>query len=211
MVENYFTDRKLVYDAEDRRSEIILSCGVPRGSVLEPTLWNILYDDLLKMPLPSGVDCLAFADDVTLVATAEESYILEEKLRRAAEVVRMWLSDISLKLASQKSEAAILTCKRKHNEMAISIGGVVVQTGTSVKYLGIQIDRKTNFKEHAKIVAARAGDTMNNLSRIMPNVSAARPGRRRLLAGIVHAQLLYGSEMWADKMNEEGWKDIIKV
>lgn len=37
---------------------------------------------------------------------------------------------------------------------------------------------------------------MNNLMRIMPNMSAARQDMR-LLAGVIHSQMLYGAESWA--------------
>lgn len=49
-----------------------LSSSVPQRSVLGPTLWNVLYDDHLRLPLPDGVEYLAFADDIALVATAEK-------------------------------------------------------------------------------------------------------------------------------------------
>jgi len=36
-------------------------------SVLGPTLWNKLYDDLLRVRLPEGENYLAFADEVAII------------------------------------------------------------------------------------------------------------------------------------------------
>lgn len=64
-----------------------MSCGVPQGSVIGPDLWNVLYDDLLRMELPTDVELIAFADDVPLVATASDSFLLEERLEVALQKV----------------------------------------------------------------------------------------------------------------------------
>jgi len=72
-IDEYFTERRLIYSEEDCSTEIPLSCGVSQGSVIGSTLWNILYDDLFETPLPGGVEFLAFAENVTMVATAEET------------------------------------------------------------------------------------------------------------------------------------------
>lgn len=34
------------------RSEIEITCGIPQGSVLGPTLWNVLYDEVLRLRVP---------------------------------------------------------------------------------------------------------------------------------------------------------------
>ncbi|KAE9545560.1 hypothetical protein AGLY_001103, partial [Aphis glycines] len=188
----------------------LLDC-LGKGSVLGPTLWNVLYDDLLRVPLPEGVEYLAFADDVVLVATAKEPYELEGKLTTAAGKVSSWLESIGLKLAAHKSEVVVITRMRKHNDIKVTIGGTEIKSSSSIKYLGIQIDAKMIYTEHAKTVANKAGNTLSNLGRIMPNLSAARQNRRRLLAGVIHSQLLYGAESWAEDMSQEGWKQLGRV
>jgi len=207
LVEDYLSDRSIIYEADGQKTETKLSSGVPQGSVLGPTLWNVLYDDLLRVPLPEGVEYLAFADDVALVATAKEAYELEEKLTTAAGKVSSWLESIGLILAVHKSEVVVITRKRKHND----IRGIEIKSSSSIKYLGIQIDAKMMFMEHAKTVATKAGNSLSNLGRIMPNLNAARQNRRRLLAGVIHSQLLYGAESWAEDMSQEGWKQLCRV
>lgn len=124
IIGSYLDNRRLQIDigVEDT-TEIEVSCGVLQGSVLGPTLWNILYDRLLRTRLPAGVKFLAFADDVALVTEAKDSIQLEQLLTTSANRVRDWLSNTGLQLALHKCESMIITRTRTHNDMLITIGG----------------------------------------------------------------------------------------
>lgn len=42
-------------ETEEAPLEWEVSSGVPQGLILEPTLWNMIYDSVLQLPLPGGV------------------------------------------------------------------------------------------------------------------------------------------------------------
>jgi hypothetical protein len=108
IIGSYLENRTLLLRLDVKQNAQPISSGVPQGSVLGPTLWNVLYDGLLRNSLPDGVSFLAFADDVALVAVAKDSILLGTALSKAAEITRNWLTDIGLQLAIHKSEALIV-------------------------------------------------------------------------------------------------------
>lgn len=77
--------------------------------------------------------------------------------------------------------------------MNIIVNGHHVPSSKCIKYLGLYIDSKWEFTDHARIVAARAGTVVKRLSRIMPNISAARQTKRKLLSNVAHSVMLYGA------------------
>jgi len=211
IIDSYLDDRTLSIDQETPGLSIDVTCGVPQGSVIGPTLWNILYDGLLQTRLPPGVEYLAFADDVAIVARARDSIELEQLLSTSAQIVNDWLAKTGLALAEQKCEAMVITKTRTNNDISIRINEHVVTSTKCIKYLGVLIDSGWRFTEHAKTVAAKAGRVVQRLSRIMPNISAARPTKRKLLSNVAHSILLYGSPVWADDMSAAGWEALHKV
>ena len=42
-----------------------------------PLVWNVMYDDFLRMDLPAGTSIIGFADDTLVVCSADDVKILE--------------------------------------------------------------------------------------------------------------------------------------
>lgn len=55
----------------------IVTGGVPQSSVLGPILWNVFYDDVLRMEVPEGIEFIRFADDLALVTVSRAYYGLQ--------------------------------------------------------------------------------------------------------------------------------------
>lgn len=56
---------------EGRKERKIVERGVPQGSLLGPTLCNILFDGFLRIDLPDGVSPITFADDMAMKIQAK--------------------------------------------------------------------------------------------------------------------------------------------
>ncbi|CAK1591435.1 unnamed protein product [Parnassius mnemosyne] len=81
MLVDYFTSRRVGLYIGDRVEWKTSTMGCPQGSVLGPTLWNVLMDDLLRLPLPEGVTMTAYADDVTILIESETRAGIESFVR----------------------------------------------------------------------------------------------------------------------------------
>jgi len=164
--------------------------GIPQGSVLGPTLWNIFYDGILRLPVNNDVKLIAFADDVAIVATAHNAKLLEKLVNPVFSDMADWMSEIGLALASEKSECVILTRKRSFRSPEFHLQGVRVPVKKDVRYLGVRLNTRLSFVQHAISVSAGAKVVATALGRLMPNTRGPSQSKRTLLMSVVQSRLL---------------------
>ncbi|XP_053690953.1 endothelin-converting enzyme homolog [Sabethes cyaneus] len=124
------------YDTSVGRKTIRITAGVPQGSILGPTLWNGMYNDVLTLNLPKGVEIVGFADDVILTVTGESLEEVEMLATETIDMIAHWMQGAKLQLAHHKTEVLVEMQEDTFNQAEAVIRGRVSIRGT-IKILGI--------------------------------------------------------------------------
>ena len=82
MIEDYLRNRWVVYEGAKWSFKEEMIRGSSQKSRIGLLVWNVMYDDFLRMDLLAGTSVIGFADDVLVVCAAEDVVILE--LRRVS-------------------------------------------------------------------------------------------------------------------------------
>ncbi|XP_037959443.1 uncharacterized protein LOC119688850 [Teleopsis dalmanni] len=168
--------------------------GFRRCSVLGPALWNAMYDGVLEVIVPDD------ADDLAIVVVAKTIEKIMVRCSAAVEKVTSWLCENGLQLAVQKTEAVLLSTRRKREVFSFSSGGFEITSKSSLRCLGNFIDTRTTFRGHLRAVNEKAAKVTVALSRLMTNTSGIPPTKRKLLARLTSSVILYAGSIWVFAM-----------
>lgn len=202
-IEGYLEDRSVVGISDEGEVRYPVTMGVPQGSVIGPTLWNLVYDEVLELVYPEGVTPIAFADDLALVVVAKDEDEVIRAGESAIETVKVWLGRVGLSLAVEKTQIVVMTGRRKLRKIGMRIGGQLIEEVPAAKYLGVWLDKRRTFTSHVQETAKKAERMVTALTRLMGNAYGPGTRRRRILGQVHTSILLYGAPVWAAAMERQ--------
>lgn len=202
-IKSYFTDRRLLFDTTEGVRESPVTCGVPQGSILGPLLWNIMYDGVLRLPLPAGAELIGFADDLALTVVGPSVEMVSQQFSAAYDRVERWMRAKGLTLAPEKSEAVLISSRKRHENLVLHLGNQEIETKPYIRYLGVILDRRLTFGPHIDHACVKVHRTTALLSRLMPNLGGPRQLRRRLYASVASSIMMYGAPIWAEALRRK--------
>lgn len=202
---NYLHRRFIVFNNKN----YAMRRGVPQGSKLGPTLWNIAYDDIFELPRKHNTHLIAYADDLAVVITG---WTEEELIRDAEEtlsVIERWFKKKELEIAFHKTEATITKGRYTIKRLEFSFGNHKIQTQQALRYLGVMIDRNLRYSAHAQYVVEKAERSITALKRIMPKIDGPVQRKRRIIALTAESIILYACTTWKSALKFQKYRDLI--
>lgn len=71
VLRSYLQDRQFNFAWEGTRVRKFLTKACPQGSILDPLLWNIMFETLLRVDISVKNKIIAYADDAVLLISGD--------------------------------------------------------------------------------------------------------------------------------------------
>lgn len=194
IIANFLTGREFQVSVGDSLSEPRpLRAGVPQGSVLSPTLYNLYTADI---PKENNVSLYVYADDVALIATCRSERMATIRLQRALNATQEYFSAWKLSIHPEKSQHITFTNKRPKN-CVLKINEQIIPRVRSVKYLGVHIDCRLNWSTHITYAAKKGNIAFAMLYSLLRRNSRLSSNNKLLIyRQMLRPILTYGSLVW---------------
>lgn len=202
IVKSYFRNRKMVISSKFNCVTRKMQRGCPQGSVIGPMAWGWCMDSLLD-ELNAGADsryteAIAYADDLAIIVKGNSRVELEVHSSEMLSVFSLWCVKHKLNISVNKTTALILKGKLSRDRLPIlKINNDKIKFSNKVKYLGIILDDKLNFVDHAKYLRSKVLNFVMTLRRVTRETWGLRSHIIDILYTAVIIPIVnYGSRFW---------------
>ena len=179
--------------------------GCPQGSCCGPGFWNIQYNSLLNLNYGKRTKALAFADDLLIAVRTENVQETENFANIEIGKITNWAKENKITFNEQKSKAMLVTRRkrRERTEVNIYLNTKPLEQVKSIKYLGITIDNKMNFREHIITTTQKCSTLIHTLAKSAKlNWGLKREALNTIYKGAILPLMLYGAPVWRSAMEK---------
>lgn len=198
LIKSFLEDRKFQVHLRMAVSQSFqIPAGVPQGSVLSPTLYNIFTSDIINLP---ECNIAMFADDTAIFTSSTDPEIIQDNLNSSLDLILQYYKKWKIKINVSKTQAIYFTKRRARRflpNMDLIVDNNSIPWSNEVKYLGIVLDKKLTFKNHIDETTHKAEKYIKILYSFINRKSKLSLENKLLLYKVVfRAILLYGCAVW---------------
>lgn len=194
ILKSYLDQRRFQVKYEEELSKLYyITASVPQGSVLGPVLYSIYTADL---PETENVVTATYADDTACLASDKDPKVATLKLQAQLNKINIWLQKWRIKPSVTKSTQVTFTL-RNGNCPPVHMEDKLLASKSSVKYLGLHIDRRLTWANHIKAKKTEATLQFKELSWLLGRQSRLSLSNKLLVyKAIIKPIWTYGIELW---------------
>ena len=168
LLNSYLTNRTLKVKVENSISdERIMSAGTPQGSILSPTLFLLMVNDLKDVTDTTRVKSKQFADDISLIDAERTISQLQGNLQVSIDHLTTWSKRWRVKLNAAKSKVLLISRRKNdENNLTLTMDGVPLTYDPTIRYLGVTYNKQGNGNSHAKEIRRKTAPLIKKLTMI---------------------------------------------
>ena len=171
----YLKDRKFRVCVGNKSSNSYqVNTSVPQGSVLSPTLFNILMSDI---PQLYDVRILIFADDITIYTSCTSMSTASVKIQQALQHLQSWCEEWGLQISTTKTSYSYYSMARSSiTRPVLKIYNHTIPYEKVNKLLGLEFDSPyLTWRQHIQTLIRKCHKRLN----IMKSLAGTRHGSSR--------------------------------
>ena len=179
-----------------------IKAGCPQGSCLSPILYNIFTSDIIDI---ANCETSVFADDTAILSSGFFATNIINNLEQGLSSLKDYFIKWKICLNYNKTQAIYFTRKRKScflPQRNMILNNQELNWESTVKYLGIILDKKVTFKEHIGYIIHKCNTLIRTLYPFINKKSSLNISNKMLIfKSVFHAVMFYGAPVWAKSAN----------
>ena len=205
---NYIKCRNLTFELQDTKVDATVGVGFPQGGVASARFWLVAFNMAVKLVNTNNCKGVAFADDCAVLRSSTPSTAVKD-MQRVLDSLVSWGNRCGLVFNPSKTVAVMFSRRKVKDYRKVKMNGIEVEYSSSVKYLGVTLDRRLDWKEHILNKISAAKKLMFTINQAVRGNWGPSPELSLwAFTGIVRTSLTYAAFCWAHavtgkKINKE--------
>ena len=214
LTRSYFSERTVQIAGKNEAVSKPVTKGCPQGSVLGPSFWNLVFDDLLAELAENATECepIAYADDIVILIAGNTRNELQKKGQEVVTRVPTWCTRKKLTLSEQKTEMLLVKGKLDaERPPIIKISGRNVRMEQAIKYLGVHLEGGLKVNKHVEAITGKCQKLFNSLARVAKaKWGLGHAAMRTLYRGLYEPITTYAAAGWSDLLKGKARSKLIR-